>query len=233
MSARWPISTLRNCAIDGPRLTHSGSAQSSPHHVTEKTTQLNVLVESWYPAISLQSVGGSAPEKRFKVNRLRNPYQICTVGRFGDKPPERDEFGFRPARRSAEVFARSPSLLGLPGAPKVSGECWSRKELAEGEELGSNVLRVARRSRARCREPFRMYASLGLRAARPRRRIGVELLGLDRVEQRPAHARMHWQMVGVLAEPEQILSRKETVKVSVSLLERTHCFFGRGLMIEP
>jgi hypothetical protein len=40
-------------------------------------------------------------------------------------------------------------------------------------------------------------------------------------------------MISVLAEPEQILGRKEAIEVCVSLLERAHCFFGRGLMIEP
>ena len=39
--------------------------------------------------------------------------KIRAVGRFGDKRPERENFGFFPVRRSAEVVARSPWLLAI------------------------------------------------------------------------------------------------------------------------
>jgi hypothetical protein len=61
------------------------------------------------------------------------------VGRFGDNGAERESFGSRPPLRSVEVYVRSPWLLAI-SARQNQRRMLVAVALAEGEELGSNVL---------------------------------------------------------------------------------------------
>ena len=65
------------------------------------------------------------------------------------------------------------------------------------------------------------------------RRVGMKFFRLDRIDQRLPHRWVHRQMIGVLAQPEQVLRGEKAIEMSVALLKAAHCRFGRGLMTEP
>ena len=65
------------------------------------------------------------------------------------------------------------------------------------------------------------------------RRVGVKFFRINGVDQRLTHRRVHRQVIGVLAEPEQARSSKQPIEMRVALGKAAHCRFGRGLMIEP
>lgn len=78
--------------------------------------------------------------------RRQSPQWLAQVGRVGEGPPERDPDGSDGVKVRQEMSAVEAAHLGpASGLDLEPGPVW-RRELAEGEELGSNCLRLAARS---------------------------------------------------------------------------------------
>jgi len=77
--------------------------------------------------------------KEMHAHRYCDPYQICTVGRFGDKRAKRENLGPQQARRSAEVVARTPAVIADLSALASRRRISRLGELAEGEGFELSV----------------------------------------------------------------------------------------------
>ena len=71
-----------------------------------------IFGHSRFPATFSQSAEAAVAEP-IQNQKVTSSVLNRTVGRFGDKRVERENFGPQSVRRSAEVYARSPRLLAI------------------------------------------------------------------------------------------------------------------------
>ena len=118
------------------------------------------------PTISLQSAEVAYPKNDSKSAAYEIRTKSAQSGGLETNGRERAISSSQPARRSAEVFARSPRLLGFHARSKVGGECWSRKDWRRGRDSNPRYGYPYAAFRVRCFQPL-SHLSVAAERKRP------------------------------------------------------------------
>jgi hypothetical protein len=86
---------------------------------------------------------GADHEKKCHQNRsLENPYRTVAVQRFGERGPRENASGVDRGFGSPEVCSEIPAKRGFSHHVQTNQRNFATTRLAEGVELGSNILRA-------------------------------------------------------------------------------------------